>query len=90
MVRIAISPAAFQAIVATLPGNVGFENKRAENGDWYIWLPHDVLAMLNRARGPGESYSDVISGAGGGDRRPLSCVRPLVALKHAQGHRPSR
>jgi hypothetical protein len=60
MVRIQISPVAFHAIAATLPGNGGLKNKRALNGDWLIWLPHDVLAKLNRARGPSESYSDVI------------------------------
>jgi hypothetical protein len=60
MVRISISPAAFDAIASTLPGNVGFENARDTNGDWFIWLPYDVLAKLNRLRGPGESYSDVI------------------------------
>jgi hypothetical protein len=60
MVRISISPAAFDAIAATLPGNVGFENARDTNGDWFIWLPRDVLAKLNSIRGPGESYSDAI------------------------------
>ena len=60
MVRIQISPVAFHAIAATLSGNGGLKNKRALNGDWLIWLPHDVLAKLNRARGPSESYSDVI------------------------------
>jgi hypothetical protein len=29
MVRVSISPAAFAAIVATLPGNVNVENQRA-------------------------------------------------------------
>jgi hypothetical protein len=60
MVRIQISPVAFHAIAATLPGNVGFENKRALNGDWFIWLPHDVLEQLNYLREPGDSYSDAI------------------------------
>jgi hypothetical protein len=60
MVRIAISQKSFDAIVATLPSNVGFENKRAENGDVYVWLPPDVLAKLNALRGRGQSYSDVI------------------------------
>jgi hypothetical protein len=60
MVRIQISPVAFHAIAGSLPGNVGFENKRALNGDWFIWLPHDAIAKLNHLRGPGESYSDVI------------------------------
>jgi hypothetical protein len=58
--RIAISQAAFDAIVSTLPGNVGFENQRDTNGDWFIWLPHDVLAKFNALRGPGDSYSDAI------------------------------
>jgi hypothetical protein len=61
MIRIAITPAAFEAIAATLPGNVGFENKRDANGDWFIWLDHAALAKLKALRGPGESYSDVIS-----------------------------
>jgi hypothetical protein len=57
MVRISISPAAFDAIAATLPGNVGFENKRDSNGDWFIWSPHDVLAKLNALRGPGDDHA---------------------------------
>jgi hypothetical protein len=60
MVRIAISQKAFDAILATLPGNVGFENRRAANGDWFIWLPHDVLARLNHLRARADSYPDVI------------------------------
>ena len=60
MVRIAISQRAFDSIVATLPSNVGFENKRAENGDVYVWLPPDVIAKLTALRGRGQSYSDVI------------------------------
>jgi hypothetical protein len=61
MVRISISPAAFDAIASTLPlGSGGFENKRAANRDWFVWLPHDVLARLNHLRAPGESHSDVV------------------------------
>jgi hypothetical protein len=60
MVRIAISPAAFEAIAATLPCNVGFENQRDANGDWFIWIPPDVLGRLKARRGPGDSYSDMI------------------------------
>jgi hypothetical protein len=61
MIRIAISQAAFDAIASTMPlGSVGFENARAPNGDWLIWLPHDVLAKLKALRGPGEDYSDAI------------------------------
>ena len=61
MVRIAISQAAFDAIVATMPlGSVGYENASNENGERLIWLPHDVLSKLNRLRGPGETFGDVI------------------------------
>jgi hypothetical protein len=60
MVRLAISQAAFDAIAESLPGNVGFENKRAPNGDVYVWIPPDVLAKLKALRGPGEDYSTVI------------------------------
>jgi hypothetical protein len=39
MVRIAISPAAFDAIVATLPvGRVGYENAVNDKGERLIWL----------------------------------------------------
>jgi hypothetical protein len=61
MVRIAITSAAFDAIASTMPlGSVGFENARAPNGDWFIWLPHDAIAKLKALRGPGDSYSDAI------------------------------
>jgi hypothetical protein len=39
MIRIAITQAAFDAIVATLPlGSVGFENAVDANGQCLIWL----------------------------------------------------
>ncbi len=38
MIRITISAAAFDAIAATLPSNVGVEQNRAPNGDYFIWL----------------------------------------------------
>ena len=59
-IRLQITPAAFEAIAATLPGNVGYENKQAPNGDYFIWLDHAAVAKLKFERGPGESYSDVI------------------------------
>jgi hypothetical protein len=61
MVRIAVSQAAFEAIVATLPlGSVGYENTTNERGERLIWLDHAVVARLRAMRGPGESYSDVV------------------------------
>jgi hypothetical protein len=67
MIRLAISPAAFQAIVDTLPGSVNVENQRADNGDVYVWLDPGVVAKLKAPRGPGESYSDVILRAAAGE-----------------------
>jgi hypothetical protein len=60
MIRLALSQAAFQAIVDTLPGNVGVENQRADNGDVYVWLDPGVVAKLKAMRSAGESYSDVV------------------------------
>jgi hypothetical protein len=60
MVRLQISIAAFAAIASKLPASVGFENKRAANGDWFIWLDHSTVAKLKAMREPGESFSDVI------------------------------
>jgi hypothetical protein len=60
MIRIAITPAAYAAIAGMLPGDVGVERARAENGDICIWLDPGLLAKLKTQRGPGESYSDVM------------------------------
>lgn len=60
MIRQQISPAAVRPIVATPPGNVGFEARRAENGDYFIWLAPDVVNELKALRGADESYSDII------------------------------
>jgi hypothetical protein len=49
---------AFAALAATLPiGSVAVAPERALDGGVGIWLDH---AKLKAARGPGESYSDVI------------------------------
>jgi hypothetical protein len=61
MVRIAISPEAFEAIARTLPlGSVGYENKTNERGGRLIWLERAVVDRLRSLRGPDESFSDVI------------------------------
>jgi hypothetical protein len=61
MIRIAISQAAFDALVETMQlGTVGFENATDEQGRRLTWLDHAVVARLRAMRGPGESYSDVI------------------------------
>jgi hypothetical protein len=61
MIRIAISQAAFDAIVRTMPfGSVNFEAGVDANGERCIWLPREVVDRLRALRGPGESFSDVI------------------------------
>jgi hypothetical protein len=60
MIRVAINSATYAAIAATLPSSVGVEQKRAPNGDCFIWLDRAVVGRLCAMRGPGESYSDVI------------------------------
>ena len=57
MIRLAISPAAFDPIAATLPlGSVGYNEK----GERLIWIETAVADKLAAMRSPGESYSDVI------------------------------
>ena len=53
-------PCRLAAIAATIPGNVGFENKRAEMANAYVWLDHATVAKLKAMRGRGEDYSIVI------------------------------
>jgi hypothetical protein len=61
MIRLAITPAAFEAIAVTLPlGSVGYENATNERGERVIWLEPHVVDRLRAMCGPGESYSDVI------------------------------
>jgi hypothetical protein len=67
MVRIAISPAAFNAICATLPvGRVAVESEANERGERLIWLEATMADRLGAMRGPNESYSDVILRLAGG------------------------
>jgi hypothetical protein len=59
MIRIAISPAAFDAICATLSvGSVAVEAEPNERGERLIWLEDAMADRLGAMRGPGESYSD--------------------------------
>ena len=61
MIRIAITVEAFDAISATLPlGSVRFEQKRAPNGDVYVWLDPREADKLLAARRAGEGYSETI------------------------------
>jgi hypothetical protein len=70
LIRIAITPAAFEAIAATLPlGSVGFEPQTNAKGERLIWLEAAVVNRLAAMRGPGEDYSDVITRLAQGDAR---------------------
>jgi hypothetical protein len=60
MIRLAITPAAYAVIVATLPASVGLEQNSAPNGEFYVWLDLKYVDQLRAMRKPGESYSDVI------------------------------
>ena len=61
MVRISISPAAFDAICATMPlGSVGYEREADAAGEVAVWLEAAVVNRLAAMRGPGEGFSDVI------------------------------
>jgi hypothetical protein len=61
VIRIAITPEAFEAISATLPlGSVGYENGPTVGGEPLIRLAPAVVDRLAAMRGPGEGYSDVI------------------------------
>jgi len=61
MIRIAISPAAFDAVAATLPvGSVAVEAEANERGERYVWLEERWLNKLDAMRRPDETYSHVI------------------------------
>jgi hypothetical protein len=79
MIRIAISPAAFDAVAATLPfGSVGYENGTNEKGERLIWLPPDAIAKLKRLRGPGELQRRDLAGGG----RVIGAVRRIDRYRH--------
>jgi hypothetical protein len=61
VIRIAVTPIAFDAIASTLPlGSVGYEAEPHEKGQRLIWVEAAVLERLRTMRRPGESYGDVI------------------------------
>jgi hypothetical protein len=61
MIRIAISPAAFEAIAETIPpGSVAYETEANDRGERTVWLDEVWVDRLAAMRGQGESCSDVI------------------------------
>jgi hypothetical protein len=70
MIRIAITAAAYDAITATLPlSSIGYEAKRSDQGDYFIWLERRALDRLDALSQPGEGYSEVSHPTGGGRTR---------------------
>jgi hypothetical protein len=61
MIRISITPAAFDAIADTLPlGSVAAEPEVNDKDERLVWLDVGLANRLRAMRGPGKSYSDVI------------------------------
>ena len=59
MIAVAITPAAYNALKATLPMMDGAASPGVD-GHVRIWLDCKVVGELGRLRRPGERYSDVI------------------------------
>ena len=60
MIRIAITPAAYEAIIATLPEGAPLWPVQRQGGQCLIHIEAAVLDRLRAMREPGEDYSDVI------------------------------
>jgi hypothetical protein len=60
MIAITITPAAHQAIKASLLGTADATLRPGPDGLIRIWLDRKFVDRLAQMRGPGESYSDVI------------------------------
>ena len=61
MIRVAITPAVFQAIATSLPlGTVGYEPERTATGGYFIWVERSWLNKLEALRQPGEGLSETI------------------------------
>jgi hypothetical protein len=61
LIRIAITPAAYEAIERTLAlGTVAVEPQVKEKGERLIWLQERQVDKLNSIRRPGGSYSEAI------------------------------
>jgi hypothetical protein len=70
MIRISISPAAFDAIAATLPlGSVGYEPQLDPQGNCLVWLDEWTVNKLGALRGPGEAIPRSLSGYSSGATR---------------------
>ena len=60
MIRIAITPAAYGALISTLPEGAPLWPVQRQVGQCLIHVETAVVARLRAMRGRGEDYSDVI------------------------------
>lgn len=62
MVRVGITPAAFEAICSTLPlgGSLDFEAATSEHGEPIIWVDAAVVDRLSAVPAAAETISDAI------------------------------
>ena len=60
MIAITITPAAHQAVKASLLGTADATPRPGPDGLIRIWLDDKFVDRLAQMRGPGEDYSDVI------------------------------
>ena len=60
MIRIEISAAAYAALCEGVPPDSRLPAEPSPSGGFYLWLDRMTLNKLMAARGPGESYSDMI------------------------------
>ena len=69
MIGITISGKAYAAIADTLPaGSAQRDACFVPDGEYYVWVPQDVVVHLIALRKPGETFSDLILRLGGVDR----------------------
>jgi hypothetical protein len=60
MIRIIVSAAAYEAILATVSEDRRLPPLRSPQGDFFLWLNEATVNRLTALRGPGEGYSEVI------------------------------
>jgi hypothetical protein len=60
MIRIEITAAAYQAIVAGRNADSLIEAQGSPSGGFYLWLDKVTLNRLRAARGHGEDFSETI------------------------------
>ena len=91
MIRIAITPAAYDAIAATLPlGSVAYEAEPKERGERTVWLEAAMVDRLTAMRRPGETLQRHLSQArrdGGG--AAIGCSRRVSRIFSANRRDPA-